>query len=65
MKNNNEQQYEIRRARQQVVHAVATDVIVNPRIVEHNMAKLANRPRRKRRINYAKKISNDSFIFNV
>lgn len=65
MKNNNDQQYEIRKARQAAVHSVATDAIVNPRVVEQNRAKLANRPPRKRKINYVKKIANDDFIFNV
>lgn len=65
MKNNNDQQYEIRKARTTKLHRATTDVLVNPRVVEQNSAKLAARPPRKRRINYIKKISNDEFIFNV
>lgn len=65
MKNNNDQQYEIRKARQANMHAVSTDMIVNPQVVALNSVKLSQHTRRKRRINYAKKILNDDFIFNV
>jgi hypothetical protein len=65
MKNNNDHQYEIRKARMNRVHRVTTDVLVNPAVIERNAAKLANRGPRKRKINYAKKIINDPFIFNV
>lgn len=65
MKNNNDQHYEIRKARANRVHRVPIDVLVNPFVIEQNAAKLAVRPRRKRNINYTKKIQNDDFIFNV
>lgn len=42
-----------------------TDVLVVPEVVERNKAQLSKRPKRKRRINYEKKIMNDSFIFTV
>lgn len=65
MKNNNDQQHEIRKARMNKVHRVNTDVLVNPAVIERNAIKLANRGPRKRKINYSKKILNDSFIQNV
>ena len=65
MKNNNDQQYEIRKARATRLHRATTDVLVNPRVVEQNASKLANRPPRKRKINYAKKILNDPMIFDA
>jgi len=65
MKNNNDQQYEIRKARQTTVRRANTDVLLNPVVVELNANKLANRTIRRRRRNYAKKIMNDPFIFNV
>lgn len=64
MKNNNDQ-YEIRKARQTTMRRANTDVLLNPVVVEQNMNKLAGRVIRKRRRNYAKKIMNDPFIFNV
>ncbi len=45
--------------------AAATDILVIPEVVQNNQQRLANKPRRKRRTNYAKKIMNDPFIFNV
>lgn len=65
MKNNNDHQYEIRKARANRMHRVTTEVLVNPAVIEQNAAKLAARGPRKRRINYIKKIQNDSFLFNV
>jgi hypothetical protein len=66
MKNNNDQQYEIRKARVHIVHFANTDILVNPVVVEQNAIKLANRrPPRKRRTNYAKKIQNNPLIFNA
>lgn len=51
----NERHYKVLRA----------DILVNPEIVQANEVRLSQQPKRKRRINYAKKISNDPFIFNV
>lgn len=64
MKNNDNNEIKQGRA-QRLQRALPTDILVIPKIVEQNHARLAQRPRRKRRINYAKKISNDEFIFNV
>lgn len=64
MKNN--EQNEIKEARAGKLHKVMpTDILVTPRVVEVNQESLAQRPRRKRRTNYAKKILNDPFIFTV
>lgn len=65
MKNIYEQHQEIRTARQKQVHAINTDVLVNPRVIAQNTAKLGQRTCKKRRINYEKKIQNDPDIFNV
>lgn len=66
MKNNNDQQQEIRKARATTTHRANTDVLVNSSIVEQNLAKLSERPQvRKRRRNYEKKILNDLFIMNI
>lgn len=65
MKNNNDHQYEIRKARATRVQRVTTDILVNPAVIEYNAAKLATRGPRRRKINYAKKIQNDEFLFNV
>lgn len=65
MKNNNDQQYEIRKARANNIARANTDVLLNPAVVEQNASKHASRPIRKRRRNYEKKILNDPFIFNV
>jgi hypothetical protein len=63
---NNDQYHEIRKARAGKMHkAMPTDVLVVPRVAEQNHARLAERPKRKRRINYAKKIMNDDFIMNL
>lgn len=62
MKNNNDQQYEIRKARQTALHSVATDLLVNPRTVEKNASKLGSRTVRKRKTNYVKKITNDLML---
>ena len=65
MKNNN-QNHQIKEARSSRLRkAAATDILVIPEIVESNHARLAQKPRRKRRTNYTKKIMNDPFIFNV
>jgi hypothetical protein len=45
--------------------AAATDILVIPEVVQNNQQRLTAKPRRKRRTNYAKKIMNDPFIFNV
>ena len=46
--------------------SASTDILVSAPIVERNRQRLVEQPRRKRRqINYAKKISNDAFIFNL
>lgn len=64
MKNDNN--HHIRQARQQSSHKVrATDILVNQEVVRSNQARLVNPPRRKRHINYAKKIQNDPFIFSI
>lgn len=42
-----------------------TDILVNTDVVENNQSRMAKRPQRKRRVNYTKKIMNDSFLFNV
>lgn len=64
MKNNN--QDTPKAARSTRLHkAVATDILVIPEVVQNNQQRLAQKPRRKRRTNYAKKIMNDPFIFNV
>lgn len=41
------------------------DILVNPDVIQNNMSRLGPQPKRKRRINYEKKIQNDSFLFNV
>ncbi len=64
MKNNNDNEITDGR-KQKLQRAHATDILVIPKVVEQNHARLASRPRRKRRTNYAKKIMNDTFIFNV
>lgn len=63
MKNDNTNQ--IRQGRAPTVHAQPTDILVVPGVVQNNMARLASKPRRKRRTNYAKKIMNDDFIMNA
>jgi hypothetical protein len=65
MKNNNDHQYEIRKARATRVHRVTTDILVNPAVIEYNAAKLAARGPKKRKINYVKKIQNDEFLFSA
>jgi hypothetical protein len=65
MKNNNDHQYEIRKARDTAVARATTDVLLNPVVVEQNASKLGPRTVRKRKTNYVKKIQNDPFIFNV
>jgi hypothetical protein len=66
MKNNNDQQTEIRKARSTVIRRATTDVLINPAVIEQNMSKLASRPpRRKRKTNYEKKIQNNPLIFNA
>lgn len=65
MKNNNDHQYEIRKARVTKITRVNTDVLVNPAVIEQNAAKLSNRGPKRRKINYAKKIINDPFIMNM
>ncbi len=65
MKNNN-QNHQIKEARSgRSRKAATTDILVVPEIVQNNHARLAQKPRRKRRVNYAKKTMNDAFLFNV
>jgi hypothetical protein len=62
----NDLNHQIQQAREVKNHKVMpTDILVIPEIVRQNQEKLAQKPRRKRRIDYAKKIMNDSFIMNV
>lgn len=64
MKNNH--QDTSKTARSARMHkAAATDILVIPEVVQNNQQRLTAKPRRKRRTNYAKKIMNDPFIFNV
>lgn len=64
MKNNNQDAPKM--ARSPRLHkAATTDILVIPEVVQDNQQRLAQKPRRKRRTNYAKKIMNDPFIFNV
>ena len=65
MKNNSDEYQAIQTARQSQVHAVNTDGLVNPQVIAQNYAKMNHRTRKKRRINYEKKILNDPDIFNV
>lgn len=64
MKNGNT--HDIDQGRQHKLHKAArTDILVIPEVVEENKKRLADRPRRRRRIDYAKKIMNDPFIMSV
>lgn len=63
MKNNNDHQQHIRKARSTKMYRVTTDVLVNPVVVERNATKLSARVVRKRKTNYAKKIQNDLLMF--
>jgi len=65
MKNNDLQHQAIHQARQHSVRRISTDILVNPQVVQQNMSKLSSRPRKKRQINYAKKIQNDDFLMTV
>lgn len=61
MKNDNNHQ--IKQGREQQLNKAAySDVLVIPEVVEENIRRLSEQPKRKRRINYAKKIMNDPFI---
>lgn len=64
MKNDNSHQ--IKQARSSKSYKSAhTDILLIPEVVEGNMKRIAaNPPRRRRRIDYAKKIMNDPFIMN-
>lgn len=54
----------IREGRVQKLHrTLPTDILVIRKVGEHNSEKQSQRPQRKRRINYAQKISNDPLIF--
>ena len=64
MKNNNDQE-KIRKARQTTMRRASTDILVDATVVQNNTQQLTQRPIRKRRRNYIKKIQNDPFIFNV
>lgn len=62
MKYNND--YQIRKESQSHQQQMVTDMLVISRVVEENHRKLEiRRPRKKRTIDYAKKIQNDDFIF--
>jgi len=64
MKNGDSQN--IKQARMARSHKAAlTDILVNPEVVQINMRHMNQQPRRKRRVNYVKKIMNDPFIFSV
>lgn len=65
MKNTND--YEIQQAREQKLSkTVPIDILVVSGVVQNNKRRLAQAPpRRKRRINYARKIANDPFIFGI
>lgn len=65
MKNNNDQQSEIRKARSSMIRRATTDVLVNPVVVEQNVGKLGPRAVRKRKTNYEKKIQSNPLIFDV
>jgi hypothetical protein len=41
------------------------DILVNHDVVQNNQSRLGPQPKRKRRINYEKKILNDSFIMGM
>ena len=41
------------------------DILVNQDVIKYNQERQAVHPKRKRNINYAKKIMNDPFVFNV
>lgn len=41
------------------------DILVNQDVIRYNQERQATQPKRKRNINYAKKIMNDPFIFNI
>ncbi len=64
MKNNNNN--DIKKGRSnQLQRTASTDILVNPDVVQFNQRRLAAQPKRKRRRNYIKKITNDPFVFNV
>ncbi len=63
MKQDN-QQHQIEQARNPRTAKASTDILVMPEVVQQNQQRLAGKPRRKRRIDYAKKIMNDPFIMN-
>lgn len=66
MKNNNDHNSEIRKARATTMHRANTDILLNPVVVEQNANKLSSRPpRRKRKTNYEKKILNNPLIFDI
>jgi hypothetical protein len=70
MKNNNDHQIKQardHRQRKAVMLAPAhTDILVIPQVAQENMRRIAAQPpRRRRRVDYAKKIMNDPFIFNA
>lgn len=65
MKNNNQNEIKNARDHRSDKAVVSTDILVIPQVVEGNLQRLNEKPRRKRRTNYVKKIMNDPFIFNV
>lgn len=55
-----------RQGRAVAVEVAHTDILVIPSVVEANAQRIAMQPqRRKRRVNYMKKIMNDPFILNA
>lgn len=70
MKNNNDHQIkqarDHRQARAVRVEYAPTDIVVVPKVVESNTRRIAtNPPRRRRRVDYTKKIMNDPFILSA
>jgi hypothetical protein len=63
MKNNNPNITRQEKAARQF--ALHTDILVRADVVEGNRQKLQKKTRRKRRIDYAKKIMNDPLILNA
>lgn len=64
MKNDNNINIKISRSSSSY-RAVRIDIVRNGEIIKNNQAHLGNRPKRKRKIDYNKKIMNDPFLFDV
>jgi hypothetical protein len=66
MKNDHRAKQSINQAREHKVHkAMPTDILRIPEVVEGNMQRIASQPRRRRRVNYEKKIMMDDFIMKA